>query len=137
MPASGGKTVQLRDEGRCFACGGKNPIGLKMQFTAQGEEYLCDFLVGENYQGFDGIAHGGIIATALDEIMARLLTALGYNALTAKLEVRYLKPIPVGECLSLRAKLLRHKGRLLETTACACLADGTIAAEAKAASLCV
>jgi len=129
--------VPLPEAGRCFACGEKNPIGLKMQFTGQGEEFLSELIIGENYQGFDGIAHGGIIATALDEIMARLLLALGYNALTAKLEVRYLKPIPVGERLSLQAKLLRRKGRLLETAACACLADGTIAAEAKAASLSV
>jgi acyl-coenzyme A thioesterase PaaI-like protein len=125
------------EEGRCFACGEKNPIGLKMQFTRQGEELLSALTIGENYQGFDAIAHGGIIATALDEIMAWLLITLGYQALTAKLEVRFIQPVPVGETLSLRARLVRSRGRLLETEAWASFADGRLAAEGKAASLSV
>jgi acyl-coenzyme A thioesterase PaaI-like protein len=108
-----------------------------MRFAGEGDTYTSELVIGENYQGFDGLAHGGIIATALDEIMARLLVDLGYNALTAKLEVRFLQPIPVGEKILLRAKLLRHKGRLLETAAWGCLPDGTVAAEAKASSLSV
>jgi acyl-coenzyme A thioesterase PaaI-like protein len=129
--------LSLGDEGRCFACGEKNPIGLKMQFTRQGEEVLSQLTLQENYQGFDNIAHGGIIATALDEIMAQLLITLGYNALTAKLEVRFIKPVTLGETLSLRARLIRRRGRLLETEAWACFSDGRLAAEGKAASLSV
>jgi acyl-coenzyme A thioesterase PaaI-like protein len=129
--------LQLRAEGKCFACGENNPIGLKMRFAGEGETYASELVIGENYQGFDGLAHGGIIATALDEIMARLLVDLGYNALTARLEVRFLQPVPVGEKILLRAKLLRHKGRLLETAAWGYRPDGTVAAEAKASSLSV
>jgi len=129
--------LQLSGEGKCFACGEQNPIGLKMRFIAEGKTCRSELVIGENYQGFDDIAHGGIIATALDEIMARLLLDLGYNALTAKLEVRFLKPVPVGGKITLQAELLRHKGRLLETAARAWLPDGTLAAEAKASSLSV
>jgi len=127
--------LQLAANEMCFACGKENPIGLRMKFTSAGEEYRSELEIGENYQGYAGIAHGGILATALDEIMARLLADRGYNAITARLEVRFLQPVEVGKRIHLRGRILRQRGRLVETAAWASLADGTPLAEAKAASL--
>ncbi len=127
--------MQLGSNEKCFACGRKNPIGLRLEFTADGEKYTTELEIKKHYQGFAGIAHGGIIATALDEVMARLLFDKGYKAVTARLEVRFLRPVEVGKRIRLRSRILRERGRLIETEARAFLSDGTPVAEAKAASL--
>lgn len=129
--------MQLVGNDMCFACGKKNPIGLKLEFAAEADEYTSEIEIVEHYQGFAGIVHGGILATALDEIMARLLLDRGYKAITAKLEIRFNKPVKVGEKLWLRARLLKESHRLIETAATACLFDGTPVAEAKSVSMCV
>jgi uncharacterized protein (TIGR00369 family) len=121
----------------CFACGGKNPIGLRLEFSSQGDEYTTELKIEDNYQGWAGVVHGGILATALDEVMARLLADSGRQAITARLEVRFLKPVKVGEKISLRARILQERGRLIRTEAQAFLSDGTLAAKAEADSLCV
>jgi len=127
--------LDLRANEMCFACGRKNPIGLRLEFASAGEEYASELEIGENYQGWAGMAHGGILATALDEVMARLLADKGYRVITARLEVRFLKPVRVGEKLGLRARIVQDRGRFVETEARALLPDGSAAATAKSASL--
>ena len=129
--------MQLSGNAMCFACGEKNPIGLKLKFTAEGEDFLSELKLEEHHQGYAGIAHGGIITTALDEIMARLLLARGYNAITARLEVRFKKPVRVGEKIQLRARFVAARGKLLETEAQARDEKSNVIAEAKATSMCV
>ena len=90
--------ADARDERNqwCFACGPKNPFGLKLSFREQDDTYLSEFTGQQQHQGYDGIMHGGIVSTLLDEIMARYLYAKGMNAVTARLEIRYNKPTPIG-----------------------------------------
>jgi acyl-coenzyme A thioesterase PaaI-like protein len=127
--------MRLEGNNMCFACGKDNPIGLKMTFAAAGDDYQSEIEIKENYQGFAGIAHGGIIATALDEVMAQLLLYRSEKALTAKLEVRFRKPAPIGTKLRLRARITADHGRLIETEAEACTPEGVKIAEAKATSV--
>jgi acyl-coenzyme A thioesterase PaaI-like protein len=89
--------MRLGVDDMCFACGEKNPIGLKLEFRFEGDEYVTTFQVRPEYQGWAGIAHGGLVATVLDEVMARLLWEKQINAITGKLEVRYHKPVPIGD----------------------------------------
>ena len=116
----------------CFACGTNNPIGLKLTFEEQDDTYISHFTAQPQHQGYDGIVHGGIVSTLLDEIMARYLYAKGLTAVTARLEVRYSKPTPVGVPLLLKGKIVRQKGRLYETEATLELPDGTITASGTA-----
>ena len=74
----------------------KNPFGLKLSFREQDDTYISEFTGQPQHQGYDGIMHGGIVSTLLDEIMARYLYAKGMNAVTGRLEVRYNKPTPIG-----------------------------------------
>ena len=54
----------------CFACGTANPIGLNLHFYLRGG-YLCsDITLGKNYEGWENMAHGGIVSTLLDEVMS-------------------------------------------------------------------
>lgn len=85
------------DVGKCFACGQKNPIGLKLEFYEDGDGLSARFTPRAEYQGYTGITHGGIVSTLLDEAMAKLVYEKGYMALTAELKVRFRKPAVVGE----------------------------------------
>jgi acyl-coenzyme A thioesterase PaaI-like protein len=126
--------MRLDVDDMCFACGQGNPIGLKLQFHFEGDDYVTSLEVRPEYQGWAGIVHGGLLATALDEVMARLLWEKEINAITGRLEVRYHQPVPVGEILNLRGRITRQRPPIVETTAEAARPDGTVVAEAKAVS---
>ncbi len=116
----------------CFACGRLNPCGLKLVFEEQDDTYVTHFTGTAHHQGYDGILHGGIISTLLDEVMARQIYAKGVTAVTARLEVRYLKPTPIGVPLLIKGLITRNKGQLYETTGTIELPDGTVTAEGTA-----
>lgn len=123
----------LADE-MCFACGKDNPIGLKLEFIEDDEYCRTTFISGRNYQGYEGIIHGGIIATLLDEVMARYAWKKYGAAATAKLEIRFLKPAPTGVPIHLMSHFVavKRNERLFLMAASATLDDGTILAEANA-----
>lgn len=127
--------MKLDVDDMCFACGRKNPIGLKLTFRFEGEDYATTFRVCPEYQGWSGLAHGGLLTTVLDESMARLLWEKRLNAITARLEVRFHQPLAVGEAVGVRARITRQRPPVVETTAEARLPDGTLVAEAKAVSM--
>ena len=126
--------ADARDERNqwCFACGPKNPFGLKLSFREQNDTYLSEFTGQQQHQGYDGIMHGGIVSTLLDEIMARYLYAKGMNAVTARLEIRYNKPTTSGVPLLLKGRITKHKGRIYETEGTIELPDGTVTAQGTA-----
>lgn len=116
----------------CFACGTQNPIGLKLTFREEGDSYIANFTPGPEHQGYDGIVHGGIISTLLDEIMARYIYAKGLNGVTAKLEVRFRQPTPIGVPLTISGRIVGQRGKLYEMTGTVALPDGIVTAEGKA-----
>jgi uncharacterized protein (TIGR00369 family) len=120
---------------QCFACGLENSFGLQIRFYDNGvDEVVANFVVPDHYQGYPGIVHGGITATILDELVGRAVMAenLDKFMVSAKLEVRYRKPIPTGEPLKMMGKVIRRRGRIATSRAEIRLPDGTIAAEAEA-----
>ncbi len=127
--------MRLDVDDMCFACGKGNPIGLKLDFRFEGEEYVTEFEVKPEYQGWAGIVHGGLLATVFDETMARLLLAKELKAITARLNVRYQGPLSVGESVTVRARITKQRSPLIETAAEAAKADGTVVAEARAVSM--
>jgi len=119
----------------CFACGLENSFGLQIHFYDNGvDEVFANYVVPDQYQGFPGVVHGGITATILDELVGRAAMADNLNQfrVSAKLTVRYRKPIPIGETLSMMGKVLRRRGRIAVSRAEIRLPDGTIGAEAEA-----
>ena len=116
----------------CFVCGPKNPIGLKLTFHEENDTYITKFTPGREHQGYDGIMHGGLVSTLLDEIMARYIYAKGLNAVTAKLEVRFRAPTPIGQELTVRGRIVGQKGKMYELAGEICLPNGEITAEGKA-----
>jgi acyl-coenzyme A thioesterase PaaI-like protein len=87
----------------CFGCGLANLFGLQMELEASENGVSGRFFVKQDHQGPPGFAHGGVIATALDEAMALLVHAEGTHALTRRLEVDLLGPVPVGSFATVTA----------------------------------
>ena len=118
---------------RCFVCGQHNPDGLHLEFELEGPSgvrTIC--VIPERFPGFAGIAHGGILATILDECMVNTVWLRGSTAVTARLEVRLRRPAGVGERITFRAEIVRESSRSFEITSHATLDDGTVIAEGKA-----
>lgn len=119
----------------CFVCGVENPVGLHLKFYETGPgEAEAHFEPPEHYQGYPGILHGGITASALDEIVGRAAMVEDHSRFmfTAKLELRYRQPVPLGQKLTLKGKLIRRRGKLAFAQGQLLLEDGSIGAEAEA-----
>jgi acyl-coenzyme A thioesterase PaaI-like protein len=125
--------MEFADNQRCFVCGKDNPDGLKLAFEVEGSTGVrTTFVVPERFQGFAGIAHGGMLATILDECMVNTVWLRGKTAVTARLEVRLQQPVPVGARLTFHAEVRRESARGFEVESRAELDDGTVVAEGKA-----
>ena len=97
----------------CFACGKDNPIGLKIDFSFDGEFCSGEFTGQEHHVGWQSAIHGGIVYSALDDVMANVVYLQGRKAHTAKCEIRYRKPLQVGETILLKGWVEKEKGRLV------------------------
>jgi len=117
----------------CFGCGLDNPTGLRLKFFVDPDKNVaCHFRLARRFAGPPGHAHGGIIATLLDEAMSKSNRARGILAMTRHLEVQYLRPVPLGQPLTLTARHLDTHGRRNHTEAHLADASGQILATAKA-----
>ena len=115
----------------CFGCGQANLFGLQLELEPRpGGGVEGRFFVKQDHQGPPGFAHGGVIAAALDEAMALLLQGQGTAALTGRLEVDLLAPVPVGAFVTVRAELLESGERKLVLNAEAAV-EGQTAARAR------
>lgn len=118
----------------CFACGKENPIGLKIDFHYDGEFCRGEFTGNENHVGWENTVHGGIIYSALDDVTANVLWQSDRRAHTAKCEIRYRKPLMVGETVMLKGWVEKEKGRLVMLKGEARRkADGVVVADCEAA----
>lgn len=126
--------MSLRDDGMCFGCGKNNPIGLKLEFDLDEKNLTVEarFTPGEEHQGYTGIMHGGLVSTVLDEAMLKLLWDSGISAVTASLEVRLLKPVPVCRELVIKGRVDSEQGRIIQTSAEVEDNDGNVLARGKA-----
>ena len=97
---------------RCFGCGPANPIGLHLDFyVAEDQSVVCMPVVAANFEGPPGLLHGGIIATLLDEAMSKAVRVRGLTAMTRKMDVEYLRPVPSATAIRIVGKLVRSEGR--------------------------
>ena len=102
----------------CFACGKNNPEGMRLKFSylkfSYDEErdcFVCRFRLSKRYTGPPGHAHGGIIATILDEAMGKVNKLRHVIALTSQITVDYLKPVPLNKPLRVESREVRVRGR--------------------------
>jgi len=127
------------DDHYCYVCGERNPEGLKLQFSVEGQDLVTSFTAEKRHQGYKDVLHGGIIAMVLDEVMVLLPYRLfGTVVASGEMTVKLLKPVTVGTRLTVRASFpvpAVAGRRMYRVTATAALPDGTVVATAS--STCV
>jgi len=112
--ARGHSTQYVRlQKNYCFACGKNNPEGMRLRFTYDEDHgrFVSRFRLGKRYTGPPGHAHGGIIATILDEAMGKVNKLRNVVAVTAEITVNYLKPVPLNKPLRVESREVKVKGR--------------------------
>ncbi|TDD16090.1 PaaI family thioesterase [Nonomuraea diastatica] len=120
---------------RCFGCGADQPNGLHLTaMTPDGSTVEAGFTVGEAHQGAPMLAHGGVLAAAMDEVIGMSVYLFHKPYVTGRLETDYLLPVPVGTTLHLRAWCNGVAGRkaYLEAEGRIGAPDGPVAVRAAA-----
>ncbi len=115
----------------CFACGQENEKGLKLKFSYDNNIAISEYVVAKDYEGYPNITHGGIVATILDEAMAKIILYKDVVAVTGEMTVKYRRALKVetpikiyGEIIEQRSRTIKTRGKIEQ--------DGKIIAEANA-----
>jgi acyl-coenzyme A thioesterase PaaI-like protein len=98
----------------CFGCGPGNPVGLQLRVSEDGNRVWAEFEPGRWHEGWAGVVHGGVLAAALDEVMAYCIFYQGMKAVTARMELRYKNPAQYGDHLMVEARITRDSRRLVD-----------------------
>ena len=118
----------------CFVCGERNPAGVHVRFYEQDDgSVLARFTPREQHQGYPGRMHGGVITAVMDEAVGRAIMIKYGEAIwgvTAELNVRFRKPVPLEVELTVVGRITRESSRLFEGAGELYLPDGTVAVEA-------
>ncbi len=124
--------MQIIDDGRCFICGKDNPIGLNAVFTTDSDRRRAEtqIRIREEFQGWQGITHGGIISALLDEICAQACMCCGLSVVTSEIRIRYKAPVPTGSVVTVIGEVVGERKRLVDVMGRIEL-DGKIMAEAE------
>jgi acyl-coenzyme A thioesterase PaaI-like protein len=118
------------DDGRCFACGPENPIGLRLHFRrCDGGVARASTVLSPNFQGWRGIAHGGIAMALLDEAMAHAAGFAGYRGVTARMTVRFRRALPLEVPLTIEGRLAWQRRGALGLEAAVRDAEGRVLVE--------
>ncbi|HVW78181.1 MAG TPA: PaaI family thioesterase [Alloacidobacterium sp.] len=97
---------------RCFGCGNANKSGLRLKFFLdEQQQVISPVRLARRFEGPPGYAHGGIIATLLDEAMSKANRQHGITAMTRQMDVQYLLPVPLQQPLTIRGRRVSYEGR--------------------------
>jgi acyl-coenzyme A thioesterase PaaI-like protein len=129
------RVVPPHHDPACWGCGNApGGIRLPQPATAGLTRYEAWFAFDERHQAAPGLVHGGLVAAALDEACGLLATWCRFPTVTARMFVRYRRPVEINTELLVRAQLVSERGRRLHVDGE--LTDGTnLLAEARAAFL--
>lgn len=115
----------------CWGCA-FDTGGLGFDWRFEGATLHAEHVVPEQFQGAPGMAHGGIVAALLDEACGQVARPLVSPAVTSRLEIRYLAPVPVEELLHISAHVVGTADRRVNAEASVLDGDGLVLAHAQA-----
>ena len=91
----------------CFACGTANPIGLNLKFYSLGDVVCSDIILEKVHEGWQDLAHGGIISTLLDEVMSwAIMRSKKTFIVTRKMDIKYVRNVLIGTPLTVIGRFL-------------------------------
>ena len=116
VPGADGSAFEFAPH-NCFACGTLNEHGLGLEIHVEPGRSWTELELESRFEGWEGIAHGGILCTILDEVMAWALVGEDNWGVTARMSVDFKKPASVGMRLRADGWVTRSRRRLVETGA--------------------
>jgi acyl-coenzyme A thioesterase PaaI-like protein len=117
--------LRARRQSGCFVCGPENPRGLRLVFrSSETGEMSATWNPGSDFEGFQGIVHGGLVSTVMDEAMSKAVAESGSEALTAELRVRFRQPVASGQAYLVRGWIVDRRKRVIEAEASVSAVDG-------------
>jgi acyl-coenzyme A thioesterase PaaI-like protein len=123
--------LRARRQHRCVVCGQDNVHGLRLEYVLERDgAATAEWRPAAHWEGFQGIVHGGIISTVLDEAMSKAVAGMNCEALTGELRVRFRHHVETGEVLRIRGWVVEKKKRLVLAEAVLTAADGSERAHA-------
>ncbi len=103
-------TTQQAVHSQCVVCGRGQQCGLGLRFQLRDDGGVeAEFQCPEQFQGYEGILHGGVVSSLLDGAMTNCLFAHGIVAVTAEMTVRFRHPIALNTPLQVRASIQRSQ----------------------------
>lgn len=114
----------------CFGCGTENPIGLHLEFRRENGGARAEFRPRQEYQGWDGLLHGGIVLSLLDETLAYAALFAAGPAVTAEIQARLRRPAPLDETYQLFGTVTKIRLGLIQAHATVIDGGGQLIAEA-------
>lgn len=128
----GGRRILLAPH-NCFACGTLNVHGLQLVLHAGGDRCWTELTLDRRFEGWEGIAHGGILCTILDEVMAWALVDHDLWGVTARMTVDFKRPVSVGQAIRAEGRVAEVRRRLVDAEGVILdIADGTVLATSRA-----
>jgi uncharacterized protein (TIGR00369 family) len=128
----GGRRIELAPH-NCFACGTLNVHGLHLELHAGDDRCWVELSLADRFEGWEGIAHGGIVCTILDEVMAWALVDHDIWGVTARMQVEFRRPVPIGRPIRAEGRVTSARRRIVEAEGLILdAADGTLLARAQA-----
>lgn len=108
--------MEITDDNHCFVCGELNMSGLRMRprIDAATQSASMQLAIPRAFQGWQGMAHGGILATLLDETCAYAAKSLVAHVVTAEITVTYKKPVPIENELLVFASVVGRRRKIIE-----------------------
>lgn len=128
----GGSRIVLEPH-NCFACGTLNVHGIGLELHAGDDRCWTELVLPDRFQGWEDIAHGGVVCTILDEVMAWALVDHDMWGVTARMSVEFKRPVPIGRRIRAEGRVVRVRRRLVEAEGVLLdIADGTLLARSQA-----
>jgi acyl-coenzyme A thioesterase PaaI-like protein len=112
--------LQLPHTAGCLVCGRDNPHGLKLDLYVEPatSTVRVEFTPRPQHIGFEGVVHGGTLATVLDEAMVWAATWAGKRfCVCGEMTVRFRREATVGKPLIVEAKIESNRARMIATSA--------------------
>ncbi len=106
----------FNDNNRCFVCGPANPAGLGLVFSQNPDSGETETTVTftDRFQGWEKVAHGGLVAAVLDEVLIQAAAARGLKCVTAEITIAFKSPVPIGAPLRAAGRVTSERGRLVQ-----------------------
>lgn len=107
--------MDISDNQYCFVCGRDNPLGFKANIEVNREQLSaqCTLAVPAEYQGWQGMVHGGVISALLDEVSVYAGMTVAEPVVTGELKTRFRKPVPVEYEVTVSAQVVKQDRRTI------------------------